>query len=209
MSQEHIVYAGSSANPPHLGHEALVEALLADKRFAKVIWCPCGIRPDKSGFVPPEHRRAMTERAFSTERFRRYGDKLEIWYSDLEGGEYTPTITQLEALQKQYPNATISWATGSDVLVPAEKYNGLSQVHAFWYRGLELWNNWSCVMFTRKGEQDIAAEQLPPNTVCVDADLPEVSSSHIRRALASGLVPQHLLSPAIAQYIRTHELYIG
>ena len=63
----HILYLymiyifGAAFDPPHVGHSAIIRALLHFRNPEKIIIIPSGKRNDKSYHVSNEHRLAMLE----------------------------------------------------------------------------------------------------------------------------------------------------
>ena len=56
-----IYIFGAAFDPPHVGHSAIVRALLHYKNPEKIILMPSGTRDDKNYHVIDEHRLAMLE----------------------------------------------------------------------------------------------------------------------------------------------------
>lgn len=56
-----IYIFGSASDPLHVGHTAIIRALLHYKNPAQIILIPSGIRDDKSYNVSDEHRMKMLE----------------------------------------------------------------------------------------------------------------------------------------------------
>ena len=56
-----IYIFGSAFDPPHVGHSAIIRALLHHKNPEKIILVPSGKRDDKSYHVSDEQRLAMLE----------------------------------------------------------------------------------------------------------------------------------------------------
>jgi len=113
-----IAVGGSSANPPHLGHRALIEYMISKTDlFDKIIWIPCGHRTDKKidNEISPDHRIAMTE--LTIDPMWRTGINqvpLLIKYDEIYGPALS-TYYRLELLKEQYPEDTeFTWFTGSD-----------------------------------------------------------------------------------------------
>ena len=56
-----IYIFGAAFDPPHVGHTAIIRALLHYKNPTKIVLMPSGVRDDKSYNVSDEHRMKMLE----------------------------------------------------------------------------------------------------------------------------------------------------
>jgi nicotinic acid mononucleotide adenylyltransferase len=211
-----IAIGGSSGNPTHLAHFAIVRFLLRyltilGTPFHKVIWIPCGERPDKHFDVGFNHRIPMNELTLAPLRRNRLGARLEVRYDDVFG-ENTPTIEWLRRIGQEYPEAKLTWFTGSDSIVPREEFGGLNEIQYDWHEGEYLWacQQWNWLVIRRPGFEIEDEFQLPPNVQMVDCpDLPAMAaSSLIRRMIAAGQPGwEVMVCPDVASYIKTHGLY--
>lgn len=199
MSAPRIAIGGSSANPPHRGHLALVHALLGCGRFDRVRWDVCGQRPDKADLIAPGHRVAMALLAFAP--------VYRVVHTASAFTRNTPTVRALEEARAAHPGAEIVWYTGVDVLVPQEQFGGRSEVEATWVDGERFLHEWPCVVLPRAGYPHPRTLTLPRRTEIIDVDLPAISSSEVRRRIAAGEPFAHLIAPYVAQYIEQHRLY--
>lgn len=216
VMQLNIAIGGSSVNPTHLAHFAIVRFMLRfitifGTPFQKVIWIPCGERPDKHFNVSFNHRIPMNELTLAPLRRNRLGDRLEVRYDDIFG-ENTPTIEWLRRIEEEYPHAKLTWFTGSDSIVPREEFGGLNEIQYDWHEGEYLWDcqRWNWLVIRRPGFEIEDESQLPPNVQMVDCpDLPQVAaSSLIRRMIAEGQPGwEVMVCPDVANYIKAHGLY--
>ena len=206
MDFKRIAVGGSAANPPHIGHLALIETLIHSKLFDVVIWIPSGKHPGKALEIEPDHRIAMTELTFPRILRIRSETTLVIKYDDIYKSN-TPTINRLELLQAQYPNSSITWYTGSDSVIPQKKYGGQCEMEAKWVRGRELFRNCNFLILPRSGYRQ--PNNLPPNFQIFDIRLLNVASSTIRKLIAQGRPFEHLLTAEVAEYIKRFQLYKG
>ena len=137
---ERIAIGGSAANPPHNGHILLISKLLECRLFTKVIWVISGNREDKKYSVSPDDRVAMTELTVGPLRMQ-YNTELIIRYNDVYY-ENTSTYDCIRNLEKEFPDAEITWYTGSDSVIL--KYGDKCEIEAKWYNGEHLmrWANY-------------------------------------------------------------------
>lgn len=206
MEKLRIGIGGSAANPPQLGHRHLVEGLLNSKQFDEVFWIPSGVRPDKEGFVSPDHRVAMTLLTFPNEWLWQGETKFNIKFNDVYSGN-TPTIEVIENFQREYPDAEITWFTGVDSVVPQERFGGKCEIQAVWIRGEELYNNYNFLVLPRPGYSDPKILNLPENFKIFDEPQLDVTSTEIRRRIKNGESIEGLVTPEVAEYIRRNNLY--
>ena len=196
-----IAIGGSAANPPHLVHALLISKLLECNRFSKVIWIISGDRKDKQYNVTPDDRVTMTELTIGQLR-GRFNTELIIKYNDVYY-ENTPTITYIENIKKEFPQSEVIWYTGSDSIIP--KYDGKCEIEAKWHRGEELMKTTSFLVFPRKRFK--LPDTLPSNIEIFNIELPNISSSDIRKKIKKRQVFEHLVTPLVAIYIIIHKLY--
>jgi nicotinate-nucleotide adenylyltransferase len=200
MEKLRIGIGGSAANPPHLGHKYLIEALIKSKRFDRIFWIPSGERPDKKGFVSAEHRVAMTKMTFPKEW------PFEIIYDDVYGRN-TPTIEVFEKYMKKYPDADIVWFTGVDSVVPLEKFGGKCEMQVVWIRGEELYNNFRFVILSRPGFANPKSLDLPSNFEIMDVPQLDITSTEIKRRIQNNESIDDLVTDEVAKYIEKNNLY--
>lgn len=203
-----IAIGGSAANPPHLGHLKLLEHLVQSEMFQKIIWLPSGTRKEKPDFVATEHRANMTTLTFA--QLDRNGSQtgIDIMFTDIYGKNH-PTIWWLEKIQSENPDAEVAWYTGVDSVVPEERYSGKCEIEACWFRGAELMWNWNFLIIPRGGFPDPRILNFPKHFEILDVyDLPDIRSSDIRNRIVSGAPFEHLVVPAVAEYIKENGLYV-
>jgi nicotinate (nicotinamide) nucleotide adenylyltransferase len=224
INPKRIIIGGSSANPPHLDHLSLLEDIFHSRLdFDLMIWIPCGERPNKHFSVCPQcqagsdeycqmcsnHRIAMTE--MTVGKFRQHPSLpyFSIWYDDVFGTN-TPTIVWLQRLVQTYPNSEITWVTGSDSVVPQERFGGKNEIQQEWKDGENLWQcqRWNWLVYQRPG-YSFNSHALPSNVQVAEfANNQRISSSDIRNLIASGrCIWDRMVIPEVAKYIKQWKLY--
>lgn len=206
--KERITIGGSAANPPHLGHRALIECLLGCGNFDKIIWIPSGSRKDKPILTAPHHRAVMTLLTFPKEWFYGEGPVFLINFQDIYCVS-RPTFYWLKKTKKENPNAEISWYTGVDSVVPREEFNGKCEIERKWFNGMRLIKEYHFYILPR-GKEDYphpSEISLPPQFEIIDEELPDISSSDICNKIARGEGFEHLVAPEVASYIKRFRLY--
>lgn len=206
MAKLRIGIGGSASNPPHLGHRVLIEGLLKSNLFDEIYWIPSGVRPDKEGFMSPDHRVAMTLLTFPTEWLLNKKTKFKMKFNDVYGGN-TPTIEVIESFIKEYPNAEITWFTGVDLVVPQEKFGGKCEIQATWKRGEDLYSKYNFLVLPRLGFTNPRLLNLPENFEIFDGPSLNLSSSEIRRRIANDESIEGMVTREVEEYIRSNNLY--
>lgn len=200
-----IAIGGSAANPATIGHYGLIEWLLNSGKFSQVIWIISGDREDKKNLINADHRLALTLLTFPQDWFLKKDVKFVISFKDMYG-KNTPTIDWLREIKKMYPDKKIVWYTGVDSVVPLEKNNNKSDIET-WDDGEELFRDWNFLIFPRKGYPDPASLSLPANFEMVNIDVPDASSSMVRKNIMEGKYFEHMMTPKAAEYLKQNGLY--
>ncbi|AFY70686.1 cytidyltransferase-related domain protein [Thalassoporum mexicanum PCC 7367] len=186
-----IALFGSSADPPTVGHKAIIE-WLGQKFDLCVIWV--SNNPFKS------HQASMEQRL---EMVRRMIAEINNAHPDRPNIELHPEISSPRSLftvqqaQQIWPDATFHLVVGSDI-VP--------QLHS-WYHANQLLNLVNLLIVPRQGyalsEQDLEALRIRRATFAIaNIGVPQVSSSAYRECDDdSGIVS------SVAEYIHQEHLY--
>lgn len=189
------------------------ERLTHCEKFDRVFWLPSGERRDKSGLAPAEDRVRMTLLVFNEAWSKSQPTEFVV---DLREAyrESIPTIRLLEGFKQEYPNAEIIFATGVDVLVPRPEYGGKCEILHRWKSGELLMKNWTFAVLSREGYPDPRTLQkqgkIPKRFIILPRPLSssgDISSTEVRRRVASGEPFDDLVDPPVAEYIRAHKLY--
>lgn len=154
---ETIALFGGSFDPPHIGHEAIVKALLNFKDIDKVVIMPTYLNPFKSSsHAPSELRLKWLHDIFDSHR------RIEINSYEVDLKEKTPTIRSVKYLLPKYKK--IYLVIGADNLATLSKwtdYNELKQLVTF-------------IVCTRDNIE------IPDNMLKIQIDKP-VSSTDLRK----------------------------
>lgn len=197
---------GSAADPPHLGHLAVLRKLYKSALFDRIIWIISGNRKDKQFDVCPNDRIAMTELMIPRAWRESNQPDLVLMYDDVYGTN-TPTITWLEKnLPAQFPGSEFFWFTGSDSVVPRPEFGGKCEIEAKWIAGSKLYRQFYFLVVQRD-PYPLAGVNLPDNFRVLPGAVPDISSTKIRDLIEAGKRFEHLVPKAIADYIKRHGLY--
>ena len=172
-----IALFGTSADPPTLGHEALLSELI--KIFPKVItWA--SDNPDKKHQIPLLKR---------TQLLRILVKKISHPKLELVQELSSPrTIHTLKKALQLWPEASLSFVIGSDLAVQVPK----------WLNAKSILNKATIAIAMRDG-WPISDQQLEEITKLggeidlLPFHIPESSSSKFRKRPQEGLVPQELV----------------
>lgn len=187
---------GGSFDPPHRAHVALAQLALRQLALDELRWVPTGMAWHKAQTpAPAAQRAAMVGLAISGEpRFR-----LERCELDRPGPSYTlDTVRQLQAAAADGPAA--EWL----LIIGEDQYADLHR----WAHWRELLARVRLAVAGRPGERPVDPEVAA--YPCLRLALPpmEVSSTEIRRRLASALPIDDLVPAAVARYIESNRLYL-
>ncbi len=190
MKKIRTVVFGGSFDPIHIGHTALAQAVLLNNLADEVWFMVSPLNPHKQGLglAPEAQRLAMVQLAIESEpRFKA---------CDFEFSLPRPsyTLNTLRALDAAYPDRQFMLLIGADNW---EKFDR-------WYCGDKILENYPVIVYPRDNEQ---MPPLPPGVTWLLSPLYDISSTQVRRMVASGDDFKQYVSPAVAHYIITNKLY--
>ena len=188
---------GGSFDPIHLGHVEIAQMAIKEIPLDILIVMPAGKAPHKNGaFFSDELRLKMTQAAMA----ELNDDRIVV--SDWEvkqaqvNGKTSFTVDTMRYLKKKYPGSELYLILGTDM------FNILSM----WKDPEIIAANMKLVLVNRRGEKlykprikkDSVYTNIYSPDVVISAEPLEVSSTEIRRRLASGesvdgLVPDSAL----------------
>jgi len=197
-----IIVFGGTFNPPHLGHQLMIEQVLskpiADLVFDQLWLLPVGQHSFAKQFVSNEHRLTMLElmRQAICQKNPILKDKILIEKYELERAEESQTFATLEALSKQYPQHQFSFLIGSD---------NLGKFH--------LWHDYQLMLskypFYVYPRIDFAFQPFYEGMIALQ-DFPQmqVSSTQVRTALLNKSSLDGLLNVKVIEYIKNNKLFV-
>lgn len=196
-----IIVFGGTFNPPHLGHQLMIEQVLsktiAGQQFDQLWILPVGQHSFAKTFVSNQYRLEMINLMVEdiVSKYPDYKNKIRIEEYELERDEESQTFRTLEALSAKYPEHQFSFLIGSDNL---EKFN--------------LWNDYEAMLkkyqfyvYPRVGFDFTPFYQ--GMTALYGFPKMAVSSSKVRLALKNKSSLDGLLNAKVISYINDQELF--
>ncbi|WP_430868810.1 nicotinate-nucleotide adenylyltransferase [Demequina aurantiaca] len=183
---------GGTFDPIHHGHLAAASEVCAALRLDQVLIVPTATQPFKRDSVTasPAHRVAMSVKAV------RNDARFSVSTVDVDRGGVTYTIDTLRDLSAQYPDADLFFITGADSLARLAEWKDTDQ----------LGELAQFVGVTRAGH---SFPQLETTHRVVEVPSLAISSTDVRRRVRAGAPIRYLVPASVADYIATHELYLG
>jgi nicotinate-nucleotide adenylyltransferase len=181
-----VALFGGSFNPPHVGHELAALYVLETAPVDELWFVPAFKHAFEKTLLPFEDRHQMCELAAAA-----LGPRARV--SDVErdlGGE-SRTLRTVRALQAQHPSHEFALVIGADLV---------GEVGS-WYGAEELRRDVPFIVVGRSGAARASAGGAPA------VEMPAVSSTEIRRALAAGEPVTGLVSRPILAYIYARDLF--
>jgi nicotinate-nucleotide adenylyltransferase len=188
---------GGAFDPPHLAHEALARAAIAQYGLDELRILPTGQAWHKSrSLTPAEHRIAMAELAFADLPQARIDDR------ETRRSGATYTIDTLHELQDENPQAQLFVLMGQDQL----------QFFPQWHRYEEILQIATLLVALRADFTTVSSHKASKNqgkiahqTIRMPAS--PISATQIRHLSQQQQAIDHLVKPAIARYIDANRLY--
>jgi len=203
MAQRRIALFGGTFDPIHSGHTRVADAAAKQIGAEKVVFIPAKRSPLK-GFLPhasDADRLSMIALAIAG------NDRFAVSHCELERPAPSYTLDTIRQFKHDYgPEMCLHWLLGADSITDV--------VH--WYKIQELIDECYLTTMQRPGyasDFDRFESLWGPERVAklkqnaVQTPLIDVSSTEVRRRLATGEDVSGMLHPDVIQYIREHDLY--
>lgn len=166
-----IAIFGGSFDPPHIGHEKIVEEALDILDIDKLIIVPTYLNPFKSSFkIEPQKRLQLIQELFVNTK------SVEVSSFEIEQNRSVYAIETVEYFSKLYKPEKIYFIIGADNL---EK--------------LHLWHNYDKLsklvefVVVKRDDIDIVSDYKVLDEVDID-----ISSTHLRDELDMEFIPQKI-----------------
>jgi nicotinate-nucleotide adenylyltransferase len=193
---------GGSFNPIHIAHLIIADRFCDQMELDRCIFVPAAQSPFKindTSLASGEHRASMVQLA--TEQH----PKFEVSDIEICRGGVSFTIDTVRAIQKQYPDASVSLLIGSDQAIEFVRWKEWESI----CREAQLCIVRRPFLLTPEMEERIT-DMLSidgASPVWITAPLLEISSTEIRQRVAAGRSINYLTVKAVRDYIFAAGLY--
>jgi nicotinate-nucleotide adenylyltransferase len=190
---------GGSFDPVHMGHLALARACQRQAALDEVWFTPAAIQPLKQSgsHASDEERLEMLRLAIRDEPTWR------VCTLEIDRGGISYTVDTLQQIHAELPDDELFFIMGSDVLVDVPH----------WKEPNEIFRLATPLVVARAGEPTPDLSKLAPRCELVKAPQLismqplDVSSTGVRRRIASGQEFADHVPAAVADFIRAQNLY--
>jgi nicotinate-nucleotide adenylyltransferase len=198
--RERIGVLGGTFDPIHAGHLAAASVAIACAYLDRVIFVPAAHPPHRPMAVAPAQDRLAMCRLATAGDARFDVSNLEL---DRAGPSYT--VDTLLELRRLHPDGELFLILGWDA----------ASLFPTWHRPDQVRAIASMVIVGRPGSE--APQQSDLRSAGLDGKgvvlclgrTPDVSASHIRRAVGAGESIAGIVPEAVERYITAHRLYAG
>ncbi|KPK62889.1 hypothetical protein AMJ83_09485 [candidate division WOR_3 bacterium SM23_42] len=180
---------GGLFDPPHIGHLIIAQHVFEEFKLEKVLFVPAGHPPHKTDFSPYRNRYEMTELAID--------NNINFSISDIEKTmvDKTYTIEVIRELGKGQEDLYL--IIGSDQWLEIETWKDPEAL----FRECRI-------VVVRRPRYEIGKESRFFDRIMVStAPLIDISSTTIRRKVQKGQSVKYLVTPEVASYIKSNNLY--
>ena len=195
---------GGTFDPPHNAHMGMALAAVEQCGFDRVILIPNGDPPHKNVKVASADRLRMTRLAAKELKERLGSDCIEVSDIEISRPGYSFLVNTIEQLKADLPEEELYFMAGGDAIMSMASWVGAARI-------FELAN---ILAFKRVGSlgNDIASavrylERRGAKVELAEAELPQISSTDIRRIITDGADISSLVPEAVAKYIKENNLY--
>lgn len=194
-----IAVLGGTFDPPHLGHLELARGVADALGLERVFLVPTG----NPHFKLDEEVAPVAARVAMTKLLAAEDERLEVSAIEALRPGVTYTVDTLEELQRLYPGIPIFFIVGGDCAAhiwrwrAADRLAKLCTVVAVERSGYD---------FTA-AQRDLEASGLGFDVRYLHLDVPDVSSTEIRRRVAAGEGLAGLVPASVEAFIRRQGLY--
>ena len=189
---------GGSFDPIHHGHLLLARDALESLALDRVVFIPAALSPHKTGRQPVSgaHRWALLQLAIEGEP--RFGaDDCELRRA---GVSYT--IDTVRHYRELHPGVHLFYFIGEDNLPELHTWRDIEALGALVT---------FVVLARQDGRRSSPGPGLLPGQTASAPHLPrriEISSSEIRKRVASGLSIRYMVPDSVMHYLNSHLLYV-
>lgn len=193
---------GGTFNPIHKGHLMIARAAQNAACLDRVIFLPSGQPPHKQNFMLASAISRLNMAILSV-----YGQK-GFSVSDIEVFRpgITYTVDTLQTFAEQYKNAELHYIVGGDTLFQIRTWKNPEQVAAL-LKGSVVVPRPGDDMDALRRESKRLHSDIGLNIVISEQYGPNISSTELRKRIASKQSTDDMIPPPALDYIATHGLY--
>ncbi len=194
---------GGSFDPPHLGHQALVSAVLQQGLFDEVWYLPAAVHDPqfaKPGMVQADDRKAMLELVVSEHQAR--GEAVRLETIELDEHLVGFTHSTLRKLVARHPEHKLSFIMGSDQLAKLHLWGCDVEAQCF----PSVFAEFDWFVYPRGGSP-IGKLPFAQLKVISGVEPMTLSSTEVRQRVGVGESLAGLVAPAVEEYVRQRGLY--
>ncbi len=197
MSQIGIM--GGTFNPPHLGHIEMAKKALERLSLDKVLFMTGGNPPHKSeDIVDAKIRHEMVKKTIDGI------EGLEVSEYEINKEGYSYTADTLAYLKEENPQDDFFFILGADSLDYIDR----------WYHPQQIFKLSQVVVFARRGfdytkKTDELSKRFKAEIIFLEDDIPDISSTEIRKYVDMGLSVSEFVVPEVEHIIKERKLYRG
>ncbi|CAB4655695.1 unannotated protein [freshwater metagenome] len=187
---------GGTFDPPHLGHLRAAQAAASQVGLEEVLFVVANDpwqKSDQRVVTPAAVRRDMVEQLLEGQSGFTVDDR------EIRRGGPSYTADTLEEIHRERPDADLFLIVGQD---------SAATMAATWQRPDVIFDLATVVVVTRPGGA-LPKSVLPSDSIYVEMNPVDVSSSQIRNLASRGEPFAHLTTDAVVQFISTRGVYVG
>lgn len=189
-TKKRVGILGGTFNPPHIAHLVIADQVCQQLGLDKVFFMPAAIPPhvDEKKTIDAKHRLMMVKKAIQD------NPKFDVETIEIERGGKSYTYDTMVELTEQNPDTEYYFIIGTDMVNYLPK----------WYKIDELQQ---LVQFVGVKRPGYIIDSVYP-IISVDVPEIEISSSILRRKLATNCSVNYLIPPSVLEYIHQEGLYV-
>lgn len=192
---------GGTFDPPHRGHLAAAESAMKFVGLDTVHFLVANDPWQKSGTrsLTPAHLRLSMTRALLTDLAGESRDRFIVDDREVARGGATYTVDTLEQIHAESPGVSIHLIVGQDTG---------AKIASTWRRPERIFELATIVVVSRDSAA-LRTSELPSDSIYVEMDPVDVSSSAVRASVERGLDVSGETSPGVMDIIAANHLYRG
>lgn len=203
---------GGTFNPIHLGHTHVAQAMMQRLSLDKVLFIPAALPALKqSPQIDTEQRLDMLALAIQ-------GHPLwQIDTREIERGGISYSIDTLKSLREELgSDCSLVWLLGSDAFARIDQWHDWQALLDYAHfaiaqrpNSIEHYQAGATQLLQQHATDNLALlkQSSHGHIVRLSIDAPDISSSAIRQACATGHAVDTMLNQDVANYIQQHHLY--